>query len=105
MSKLRSAPRCTPPMPPVAKTGMPARRALSAYFVIVWGAGFVATRVALQYAAPFTYISVRYAIAAVIALCAAVAMRAAWPATRAEWRHVAVAGLLTHGGYLGGSHY
>lgn len=80
-------------------------RALSAYFVIVWGAGFVATRVALQYAAPFTYISVRYAIAAVIALCAAVAMRAAWPATRAEWRHVAVAGLLTHGGYLGGSHY
>ena len=33
------------------------------------------------------------------------ATAAAWPATRAEWRHVAVAGLLTHGGYLGGSHY
>jgi drug/metabolite transporter (DMT)-like permease len=78
---------------------------LSAYFVIIWGAGFVATRVALQYAAPFTYIGVRYTIAAVVALALAVAMRARWPATRAEWGHIAVAGLLSHGGYLAGSHY
>lgn len=78
---------------------------LSAYFVIVWGAGFVATRVALQYAAPFTYIGVRYCVAAIIALGAVLAMRARWPATPAQWAHVAVAGLLTHGGYLAGSHY
>jgi drug/metabolite transporter (DMT)-like permease len=78
---------------------------LSAYFVVVWGGGFVGTRVALQYAAPFTYVGVRYLIATAIALCAAIAMRATWPATRAEWRHVAVGGLLTHGGYLAGSHY
>jgi drug/metabolite transporter (DMT)-like permease len=78
---------------------------LSAYFVTIWGAGFVATRVALQYAAPFTYIGVRYAIAAVIALGVALTLRARWPATRAEWGHVAVAGLLSHGGYLAGSHY
>jgi len=78
---------------------------LATYFVVIWGAGFVATRVALQYAAPFTYIGVRYAIAATLALGAALAMRAAWPATRAEWGHVAVAGLLSHGGYLAGSHY
>jgi drug/metabolite transporter (DMT)-like permease len=78
---------------------------LSGYFVVIWGAGFVATRVALQYAAPFTYIGVRYAIAAVVALGAAFALRATWPETRAEWAHVAVAGLLTHAGYLGGSHY
>src|SRR5690349_16849899 len=95
--------------PSFPATAVPLRRGtlalLSAYFVTIWGAGFVATRVALQYAAPFTYIGVRYAIAATVALGVALAMRARWPATRAEWGHVAVAGLLSHAGYLGGSHY
>jgi drug/metabolite transporter (DMT)-like permease len=77
--------------------------ALAAYFVTIWGAGFVATRIALQYAAPFTYIGVRYAIAFVVALLA-FGLRARWPRAR-QWRHAAVAGLLTHAGYLGGSHY
>ena len=77
---------------------------LGAYFVTVWGAGFVATRIALQYAAPFTYIGIRYAIAFRVALVA-FGWRARWPATRRQWWHVAVAGLLSHAGYLGGSHY
>ena len=47
----------------------------------------------------------RYAIAAIVATIAALAMRARWPATRAQWGHTAVAGLLSHGGYLAGSHY
>jgi drug/metabolite transporter (DMT)-like permease len=78
---------------------------LSAYFVAIWGAGYVASRAALQYAAPFTYIGVRYSIAAVLALAFALALRARWPASRSQWGHVAVAGLLSHGGYLAGSHY
>ena len=78
--------------------------ALSAYFVVVWGAGFVASRIALQYAAPFSYIGVRYALAFAVALLA-FGTRARWPRSRAEWGHVAVAGLLSHAGYLGGSHY
>jgi drug/metabolite transporter (DMT)-like permease len=78
---------------------------LGAYFVVIWGAGFVATRVALQYAAPFTYIGMRYAIGSIVALAVALAMRARWPATRAQWAHVAAAGLLSHAGYLAGSHY
>ena len=77
---------------------------LSAYFVTIWGAGFVVTRIALQYAAPFTYIGVRYAIAFVVALLA-FGLRASWPTSRAQWGHVAIAGLLSHAGYLGGSHY
>jgi drug/metabolite transporter (DMT)-like permease len=77
---------------------------LSAYFVLVWGAGYVATRVALQYAAPFTYIGVRYAIAFVVAILA-FGLRASWPKTPVEWAHVAAAGLLSHAGYLAGSHY
>lgn len=78
--------------------------ALSAYFVVVWGAGFVASRIALQYAAPFSYIGVRYAIAFVVAGLA-FGLRARWPRTRRQWLHVAVAGALSHAGYLGGSHY
>ncbi len=84
--------------------GLAGRWLLSGYFVGVWGAGFVASRIALQYAAPFTYIGVRYAIAFVVAMLA-FGLRAAWPTSRAQWGHVAVAGLLSHAGYLGGSHY
>lgn len=78
---------------------------LSGYFVLVWGGGFVATRIALQYAAPFSYIGVRYGIAALVTLIAALALRAPWPASRAQFAHIVLAGLLTHAGYLGGSHY
>ena len=88
-----------------AALGRPMLALLSTYFVVVWGAGFVATRVALQYAAPFTYIGVRYALAALVALIAAWAMGAAWPRDRKQWAHIALAGLLVHAGYLGGSHY
>lgn len=80
------------------------RWALSAYFVTVWGGGFVATRLALEVAAPFTYLGVRYAIAFGVALIA-FGWRARWPTTGVQWGHVAVAGLLSHAGYLGGSHY
>src|ERR1043165_4368598 len=95
-----------PLAPPAAP--QPLRRgqlaALSAYFVVVWGAGFVASRIALQYAAPFSYIGVRYAIALVVALLA-FGHGARWPQSARQWGHVAVAGLLSHAGYLGGSHY
>ena len=77
---------------------------ISSYFVTAWGLGFVASRIALQYAAPFSYIGVRYAIALAVALLA-FGLRARWPATRAQWAHAAVAGLLSHAAYLGGSHY
>jgi drug/metabolite transporter (DMT)-like permease len=88
----------------VAPLARAAVLALSTYFVVVWGAGFVASRIALQYAAPFSYIGVRYALAFVVALLA-FGIRARWPQSAAEWGHVAVAGLLSHAGYLGGSHY
>jgi drug/metabolite transporter (DMT)-like permease len=76
----------------------------SGYFVMVWGSGFVVTRVALEYAAPFTYIGVRYAIAFAVAMLA-FGLHAAWPRTPAMWGHAAIAGVLSHAGYLGGSHY
>jgi drug/metabolite transporter (DMT)-like permease len=90
--------------PAAAPLARPAVVALSSYFVVVWGAGFVASRIALEHAAPFTYIGIRYGLAFCVAV-AAFGLRARWPTTRAEWGHIAVAGLLSHAGYLGGSHY
>ena len=85
--------------PPAAPTPLSpaASVALSGYFVTIWGSGFVVTRIALEYAAPFTYIGVRYAIAFGVALLA-FGLRAAWPRTPAVWGHVAIAGLLSHAG-------
>jgi len=80
------------------------RVALSAYFVVVWGAGYVVTRIALEHAAPFTYIGVRYAIAFVVATLA-FGWTARWPQTRLQWLHVAFAGVVSHACYLGASHY
>ena len=74
--------------PPLARAAVVA---LSAYFVVVWGAGFVASRIALEHAAPFTYIGIRYGFAFCVAVVA-FGLRARWPATRAEWAHIAVAG-------------
>ena len=34
---------------------------LAWYFVAVWGAGYVATKVGLQYAPPFTFLTLRFA--------------------------------------------
>ena len=90
--------RAAPPLAPATVI------ALSAYFVVVWGAGFVASRIALEHAAPFTYIGIRYGLAFCVAVVA-FGLHARWPTTRAEWAHIAVAGLLSHAGYLGGSHY
>ena len=96
-----------PPAPPETPTPLsrPVLAALGTYFVLVWGAGFVATRLALQSAAPLTYIAVRYTIATGVALVAALAWRAPWPDSAAAWRRAALAGLATHAGYLAGSHY
>jgi drug/metabolite transporter (DMT)-like permease len=89
------------PAAPLARTAV---IALSTYFVVVWGAGFVASRIALQYAAPFSYIGVRYTLALAVAFVA-FGRHARWPRAPRDWGHAVVAGLLSHAGYLGGSHY
>ena len=89
---------------PVTPLAPAASVLFSGYFVMVWGSGFVVTRIALEYAAPFTYIGVRYCVAFAVAMLA-FGLRAAWPRTPALWVHAAIAGVLSHAGYLGGSHY
>src|SRR5258706_3667059 len=78
---------------------------LAWYFVAVWGAGYVATKIGLQYAPPFTFLTLRFAFGLVCLLPVLLIWKAAWPKTPSAWTHLAVAGLLMHAVQLGGSHY
>ncbi len=78
---------------------------LAWYFVAVWGVGYIATKIGLQYAAPFTFLSLRFAFGLLCMAPVLLFVKVEWPDTRAQWLHLAVAGLLMHAVQLGGSHY
>ena len=78
---------------------------LAWYFVAVWGAGYVATKIGLQYAPPFTFLSLRFAFGLLCLAPVVLLWKPVWPTTRSAWTHLAVAGLLMHAVQLGGSHY
>ena len=77
---------------------------LAWYFVAVWGAGYVATKIGLQHAAPFTFLTLRFAFGMLCLLPVVLFTRISW-GTPAALGHLAVAGLLMHAVQLGGSHY
>lgn len=71
-------------------------------FVLIWSTGFIVARFGMPHAPPFTFLSMRYALSV---LCFGVwiaASNAPWPSSRAQWRHLAITGVLMHAGYLGG---
>lgn len=78
---------------------------LAWYFVAVWGSGYIATKIGLQYAPPFTFLSLRYAFGLLLLLPVILFWKPAWPRSGSQWAHLAVAGLLMHAVQLGGSHY
>ncbi len=78
---------------------------LAWYFVTIWGSGFLATKTGLQYAAPFTFLSLRFVFGLALLVPLVLWRRPVWPARGRELWHVIVAGLLVHALHLGGSHY
>jgi drug/metabolite transporter (DMT)-like permease len=78
---------------------------LAWYFVIIWGSGYLASKIGMQYAPPFTYLSLRYAFGVICVIPWLMIVRPRWPTNRRELFHICVAGLLMHAIYLGGSHY
>jgi drug/metabolite transporter (DMT)-like permease len=79
--------------------------ALAWYFVTVWGSGFIATKIGLQYAPPFSFLTLRFLFGLACLLPILLITRPRFPGSRAELGHVVVAGLLMHAVHLGGSHY
>ncbi len=77
---------------------------LAWYFVAIWGCGFIASKIGMQHAAPFTFLATRFALGTLCLLPLLWLMRPSWPRGRALV-HVIVAGLLMHAIHLSGSHY
>ena len=78
---------------------------LAWYFVFIWGSGFLATKAGIQYAAPFTFLSLRFIVGLLCLAPIVLIAKPRWPATSREWFHIIIAGLLMHAIHLSGSHY
>ena len=79
-----------------------AARAAPVLFVLLWSTGFIGTKYVINNADPLTYLAIRMAVVVgLMAIIAGVA-RPKWP-DRAGIAHSAVAGILIHGFYLGGT--
>jgi len=71
-------------------------------FVFLWSTGFISAKAGLVYAEPFTFLLLRWIIAAALLFLLCKLTRATWPSNLAQWGHCAIVGLLVHGVYLGG---
>jgi len=71
-------------------------------FVLLWASGFVVTKLGVAFAEPFIFLFYRFAIATLLLLGIALITGAPWPRSRRYVGHIAVAGLLLQGTYLGG---
>jgi len=73
-----------------------------ATFVFLWATGFIGARFGMPYAEPLTFLTLRFilVLAGLYVFC--VIVRAPWPKTTRETLHIAFAGLMLHGVYLGG---
>jgi drug/metabolite transporter (DMT)-like permease len=78
-------------------------RAMPAVFVLIWSTGFIVARYGMPHAPPMKFLALRYffSIACFLAWALAAGV-AVLPADRRQARHLAVTGILMHGGYLGG---
>ncbi|MGF0538874.1 DMT family transporter [Agrobacterium sp. ES01] len=76
-------------------------RLAPAIFVFLWSTGWVAAKYAGFYADPLTFLTIRFAVAAVIfyGLCRVAGV--AWPRGRMSIVHVILSGAFLHGLYLG----
>ena len=77
-------------------------RAAPVTFALLWSSGFIVAKYAAPDADPFTFLSVRFGSTILILWLIAIASRAPWPANAREAGHSVVAGVLLHGGYVGG---
>jgi drug/metabolite transporter (DMT)-like permease len=76
--------------------------AMPVLFVLIWSTGFIVARYGMPHAPPLKFLAWRFALSAVCFVLWVRWSGAAWPQGRAQWRHLAVTGVLMHAGYLGG---
>ena len=71
-------------------------------FVVLWSTGFIGAKLGVPYVEPFTFLVLRFVFVIALMLPLALLLRARWPQSPREACHIAVAGALIQGGYLGG---
>jgi drug/metabolite transporter (DMT)-like permease len=74
-------------------------------FILMWSSGYVAGKLALPYAGPFTLLFLRFSVAAAVLLLVALLTKASWPKSAAAWGHLAVVGLLIQALQFSGLYY
>ena len=79
----------------------PTISSLGVVFVVLWSSAWIAGKIGLPYAGPFTLLLIRFAAAAAVLLVVALASGAPWPNKLADYGHLAVAGALIQGLALG----
>ena len=73
-----------------------------ALFVFLWSTGFIGAKLGLPHADPLAFLLVRFACVVALLTILAAVLRRPWPSSPRQAGHVAVAGMLLHGGYLAG---
>jgi drug/metabolite transporter (DMT)-like permease len=77
-------------------------RAMPAIFVLIWSTGFIVARFGMPHSPPMKFLALRYFCSVACFALWATAARVALPRNRTQLLHLAVTGMLMHGGYLGG---
>lgn len=78
---------------------------LGALFVVLWSSAWIAGKIGLPYAGPFTLLVIRIAAAGAVMLLIALATGAPWPDRLVDYGHLAVAGVLIQGLALGCAYF
>lgn len=68
-------------------------------FVLLWATGFIGAGLSMPYAEPFTFMAIRFSMAALVMIVWSLVSGAEWPKGPALW-HAIIAGCLIHGVYL-----
>jgi drug/metabolite transporter (DMT)-like permease len=77
-------------------------KAMPVVFVLIWSTGFIVARYGMPHAPPMKFLAWRYFFSILCFLPWIWLARVQWPQGRAQWRHLAVSGVLMHAIYLGG---
>lgn len=78
------------------------KRSIPGLFVFLWATGFVGAKYLLPHSPPFTLLTLRYAVSAVLLVVLAVALREPIRMTRGQLGRAAYISLFLHLGYTGG---
>src|SRR5215471_16576550 len=70
---------------------------LGVVFVVLWSTAWIAGKLGLLYAGPFTLLLIRFVVAGAVMLLVALASSAPWPDKLSDYGHLVVAGVLIQG--------